>query len=270
MRKFIIYIILLAILEISLALYLTEWRDNFWQAVSLKQGLNFFHQLLIFSGVALTICFVSGASGYFVSLASIEWRKRLTERSKAIKHDVENINQRVQEDSWSYPDLMLTLGVGSVKAVSYIVIFSISIITMYGYVYLLYFTLYCIVGSYLTSKIARPLIELNYQQQRAEATYRNDLSITNFQDCIHIMLGLAKKQKHLTYFQQFYGQLGVIVPLLVIAPVYFTTGMTLGSLMRFNSLSSTVMDNLNYGVSSFAMINKLVSCRRRLLEAGII
>jgi len=183
---------------------------------------------------------------------------------------IENLGQRRQDDCTMYPDLMLTLGVGSAKAVSYILIFSTSIITMYGYVYLLYFILYCIVGSYLTSKIARPLIELNYQQQRAEATYRNDLSINNFQDCIHIMLGLAKKQKHLTYFQQFYGQLGVIVPLLVIAPVYFTTGMTLGSLMRFNSLSSTVMDNLNYGVSSFAMINKLVSCRRRLLEAGII
>jgi ABC-type uncharacterized transport system fused permease/ATPase subunit len=84
------------------------------------------------------------------------------------------------------------------------------------------------------------------------------------------MLGLAKKQKHLTYFQQFYGQLGVIVPLLIIAPLYFSSGMTIGTLMRFNSLGATILDNMSYGINSFGLINRLISCRKRLKEVNIL
>jgi len=80
MRKYLVIVGILALVEIFLALYLTEWRNNFWDAVSLKQGVNFVRQLLIFTGVAVTICFVSGASGYFMSLCAIEWRKELDKK----------------------------------------------------------------------------------------------------------------------------------------------------------------------------------------------
>ncbi len=156
------------------------------------------------------------------------------------------------------------------KAIFYIVVFSISLVLSFHWWYLGILVSYTILGSVITNYIAKPLINLNYEQQRVEASYRNDLTIINFKDCIVIMLGLAKKQKHLTYFQQFYSQVGVIVPLIIIAPFYFTSAMTIGSLMRFNSLSSTILDNLSYGISNFATINRLLSCRKRLKEAQII
>jgi ABC-type uncharacterized transport system fused permease/ATPase subunit len=183
---------------------------------------------------------------------------------------IENLNQRIQQDIYEYPDLILNLAFGTVKAVMYIVVFSISLMLSFHWWYLGVLVAYTIVGSILTNYIAKPLIRLNYENQRAEASYRNDLSVSNFGDCIRIMLGLAKKQKHLTYFQQFYSQVGVVIPLIIIAPFYFTSGMTLGTLMRFNSLSSTILENLSYGITSFATINRLISCRKRLKEANII
>jgi len=271
MKKYIALLISFAILEIGLALYLTVWREHFWNAVSTKQSLDFIHQLIIFTGVALVICFVSGFSGYLVLLTAIKWRQLLNDKAFAIRESrIENMNQRIQEDCMTYPDLWLNLAYGTLKAVIYIVVFSVSLVLSFSWVFLGILLAYSLIGTGLTHYIARPLIHLNYEQQRLEATYRNNLTINNFEDCIMIMLRLAKKQKHLTYFQQFYGQLGVIVPLLIIAPSYFTTGMTLGALMRFNSLSSTILDNMSYGISSFSSINKLISCRRRLKEANIL
>lgn len=271
MKKYIVCLIVFALLEISLALYLTWWRECFWQAISLKDSSSFIQQLGVFTGVALVMCFVSGISGYLVSLTAIKWRENLNAKAMSVRDNkIENLNQRIQEDCMSYPDLFLNIAFGSIKSLTYILVFSISLVFSFSYFFLLILITYSIIGTLIAKRIALPLISLNYQQQRLEATYRNNLTIENFSDCIALMLGLAKKQKHLTYFQQFYGQLGVLVPLLIIAPQYFTSAMTLGALMRFNSVSSTILDNMSYGINSFASINKLISCRKRLKEANII
>lgn len=257
----------------GLALYLTVWREHFWNTVANKENLQFIHQIIIFTGVALCMCFLSGISGYLISLTSIKWRECLNATAldrNNNEHALENMNQRIQEDCMSYPDLYLNLTFGTIKSIIYVIVFSISLIISFSWTFLGVLLAYSILGTLVTKYIAKPLISLNYQQQRLEASYRNNLTIENFADCIHIMLGLAKKQKHLTYFQQFYGQIGVIVPLLIIAPAYFTSGMTIGMLMRFNSISTTILDNMSYGINSFVMINKLISCKKRLKEADII
>ena len=271
MKKYIALLILFAAIEISLALYLTYWREEFWTAVSTKQSAVFAHDLMTFTIAALAICVVSGISGYLVNLSTIEWRKKLNDKAFLCKDTtIENFNQRQQQDAWDYPDLMLNLSYGGVKAVMYIVVFSVSLIASFGWGYLVAITLYCLGGTAITHWVAKPLVALNYEQQRAEATYRNNLTIENFGDCVRLMLGIAKKTKRLSYSQVFIGQLGVIVPLLLIAPAYFTTGMTLGTLMRFNSVAGTIVDNLTFGVSQFGLINRLRSCKLRLKEGKII
>lgn len=285
MRRYLIFLVLFAILEIGLALYLTLWREHFWNAVSNKESLQFMQQLGVFTCVALVICLVSGISGYLVSLTAIKWREKLNASCHAILRNekyvkvatgarvinsIENMPQRIQEDCMTYPTLVLTLGFGLIKAITYVLVFSVSLLWSFSWWFLIVLLMYTLCGLLITKYVAHPLIQLNYDQQRAEATYRSNLNLDNFGDCVRIMLGLAKKQKHLTYFQQFYGQVGVVVPLIIIAPTYFTTGMTLGELMRFNSLGSTILENMSYGISSFADINRLLSCRKRLMEAKIL
>ena len=103
-----------------------------------------------------------------------------------------------------------------------------------------------------------------------EASYRADLTEINFRECIAVQFNLAKKLKHLQYFQSLYGQLGVVIPLIIIAPAYFTTGMLLGSLMQANHMMGTIADNLSYGINNFEVFNKLLSCHRRLKELTVI
>lgn len=271
MKKYIVLLVMFAILEIMLALYLTFWREAFWQAVSNKQSGAFIHQLIVFTGVACVICFVSGMSGYMVSLSAIKWREKLNAKALEVTNvKIENISQRIQADCMDYPTLCLTLGFGLVKAVVYIIVFCVTFLLTFSVTYLSVLVAYAIIGTIFTKLIAKPLIALNYKQQQVEATYRNGLTHGNFSECVRLMLGLAKKQKHLTYFQQFYNQVGVVIPLIIIAPEYFSSSMTLGLLMRFNSTSSTILDNMSYGISSFGDINRLLSCRKRLAEAGVV
>ncbi len=157
MKKYIACLILLGTIEISLALYLTFWREHFWQAVSLKNSLEFIQQLGVFTGVALCICFVSGMSGYLVSLTAIKWREKLNSQAFIINEQtdlmnisssrIENLNQRIQADCMDYPTLMLTLGFGLVKAVAYIAVFVVSLVVSFSWVYLTILLGYTILGT---------------------------------------------------------------------------------------------------------------------------
>mgnify|MGYP001610963769 CR=1 FL=1 len=269
MKKYIIWLVIMATIEIALSLYLTVWREHFWNAVSQKESVSFLYQICIFLGVALVIGFVIGVSGYLVSLAAIEWRKKLNAKIVDVP-DILNANQRIQEDCKEYPDLFLRLSFEFAKAMCSLVVFSVFLVLTFSWVYLAILIGYCLIGTGIAHRVAKPLIKLNYESQQAEATYRNNLKISNLTDCIMIMFGLAKKQKHLTYFQQFYGQVGVLIPIVIIAPYYFSSAMTIGLLMRFNSMAVTIIENTSYGINVFDRINRLISCRQRLKEINLL
>lgn len=263
--------VFLAIAEILLSLYISIWREAFYNAIVERNLHDFSIQTAIFTGVALLWCFVAGISGYLMTLCAIKWREILN--AKALAMDLPkilNANQRVQDDCFAYPDLYLSLMVGVGKNIGYVLVFTTALLWAFPWYYTVIIYIYSILGTFLIKWVASPLIKLNYDSQQAEATYRNNLNFQNFSQCIKIMLGMAKKQKHLSYVQNFYGQLGVVLPLLLVVPIYFTTDMTVGALMRFKATAGIVIDSLAYGANSFGLINKLLACRKRLKEINLI
>lgn len=276
--KYLILLVILVVIEITIAMYLTFWRENFWNSIASKKLDEFSLQILIFTILALLFCFVAGMSTYLLNLTAIEWRKQLNFKALDINNmdkTIINYSQRVQEDCRLYPDLILNLIFGAIKSVIYIITFSIALLLAFHWWFLLALVIYSIIGTAVANYIAKKLLHLNYHSQNAEATYRNEITINNiasttFPNCIFLMFGLAKNQKRLTYFQSFYNQLGIIFPLLLIAPMYFTTGMTLGMLMRLNSIAATILDNTSYGINQFSMINNMRACRKRLKDIGVI
>lgn len=183
---------------------------------------------------------------------------------------IENLSQRLQEDCSKYPDLVMIIGYGVARASVYLIVFSVTLIIEFNVYYLLLISGYAIIATGIARAIGHPLIKLNYQAQQTEASYRNKLSAPNFKECLLIQLRLAKKLKHLQYFQSLYGQLGVVIPLIIVAPAYFGSAMLLGSLMQANSIMSTITDNLSYGINNFDVFNRLLSCRKRLQEISVL
>ena len=104
--------------------------------------------------------------------------------------------------------------------------------------------IYAIVGSVLTHLIGRPLIGLDFNQQRFEADFRFSLvrlrensegvalyrgereELGGLRQRFDAVIGnwwkLMLKQKQLTWFTSFYRQLAIIFPLVVVSPRFFS------------------------------------------------
>jgi putative ATP-binding cassette transporter len=269
MKKYITYVILLSLIEISAALYLTFWRELFWNYVEARNFHGFCVQIAVFTATALIFCLVNAYAGYYTTLCAIKFREQLNNRAYRIVHDAENLNQRVQEDCRDYPDLLLQIIFGIGKAAIYVIVFAVSLAINFNLIYLGIIIAYASISTLIAQRIAKPLVSLNYVTQQAEATYRNNLSGLNFANCIQIMLGLALKTKRLSYFQTFYAQIAVILPIVIVAPAYFGGALTLGALMQATGTMGTITDNLSFGITSFNIINKFKSCKKRLHEIGM-
>lgn len=271
MKKYLTLLILCSFVEIALVLGLTFWREHFWSNVVAKNIDGSLLYLGIFTVITLVLCAVTTIGTYSGTRASIQWRELLNIKALSLKASkIENINQRIQEDCFQYPKLVIEIGGGLLKALIYVIVFAIAIVYGFKLSWLLYMTAYSIGATIIARYIGHPLVQLNYRIQQAEATYRSKLSKDNFLNCIVTQIAIAKKVKHLQYFQNFYGQLSIIIPLLIIAPDYFSNYITFGQLMQANSTMGTLDENLSYGIYTFNDTNKLLSCRRRLIEANII
>jgi putative ATP-binding cassette transporter len=133
--------------------------------------------------------------------------------------------------------------------------------------------LYCVVGSVLTHYIGRPLIPLNFQQQRVEADFRHHMvRVREYSESIALDKGeaversqldgrfgqvlanylrLLTAQKRLTWFTNGFGQAAVVFPFIVAAPRFFSGAIQLGELMQIASAFGRVQDSLSWFVENY-------------------
>ena len=133
--------------------------------------------------------------------------------------------------------------------------------------------LYCVVGSVLTHYIGRPLIGLNFEQQRREADYRHHLMrVREYSEAIALdhgeqaeyrsldlrfsavlanYLKLIRKQKQLVGFTNVFGQAAVVFPMLLAAPRFFSGAIQLGELMQISSAFDRVQGALSWFVDRY-------------------
>ncbi len=133
--------------------------------------------------------------------------------------------------------------------------------------------LYCLFGSVLAHYIGRPLIGLNFEQQKREANFRHHLvrvreyseSIaldkgaslenrnleTRFSAVLANYLRLIAKQKQLVTFTNFFGQAATVFPMIVAAPRFFSGAIQLGELMQIANAFGRVQDSLSWFVDNY-------------------
>jgi putative ATP-binding cassette transporter len=133
--------------------------------------------------------------------------------------------------------------------------------------------LYAGLGTWLTHKIGKPLIGLDFNQQRYEADYRFSLvrlrensegvalyrgeneELANFRSRFHNVItnwwGIMRKQKQLNFFTISYAQLAIIFPFVVAAPRYFSGVIQLGGLMQISSAFGHVQGSLSWFIDAY-------------------
>jgi putative ATP-binding cassette transporter len=210
---------------------------------------------------------------------------------------VDNPDQRIADDLRIFVEYTLSLSLGLLSAVVTLISFITILWALSGALelwgvsipgYMVWAALiYAVVGSVLTHLIGRPLIGLDFNQQRFEADFRfslvrlreNSEGVALYRGEGEELAGLRRrfeavmgnwwkvmlKTKQLTWFTSFYGQLAIIFPLVVVSPRFFSGQMQLGGIFQTSSAFGQVQGALSWFISAYrdfaiwkATVNRLI------------
>jgi len=293
-----------------------NWNRDFYNTFEQKDQEEFFRQLGRFTLLAVTWIIMFVYRVYFRQMLEIEWRTWLTEhflagwlkdqahyrmqllaRSHAPFAGVDNPDQRIAEDLKIFVEYTLLLSLGLLSAVvtlgSFVVILwalsgplTVFGVTIQGY--LVWVALiYAVLGTGLTHLIGRPLIKLDFNQQRFEADFRFGLvrlrensegvalyrgeaaegsGLRNrFSAVIGNWWALMLKQKQIGWFTSFYEQLAIIFPYIVVSPRFFAGQIPLGAIFQTASAFGQVQGALSWFINAYTDFAKWKATVDRLI-----
>jgi len=300
-RGLLVAVIALNLGIVFINVLLNQWNNAFYNSLQDKDYAVFVRQLFKFTYLAGAYIVVAVYQLYLNQMLQIRWRRWLTDRYLAawlkekayyrmqlLTSETDNPDQRIAEDLRLFVNTTLGLSLGLLRAIVTLVSFVAILWTLSGPFtvpginvtvpgYMVWAALlYAIVGTWLTDWIGRPLVTLNFNQQRYEADFRYSLvrfrentegvalyhgeadELRGFRDrfgnVVRNWWGIMRQQKRLTSFTAGYGQAAIIFPFVVAAPRYFRGEFALGGLMQTASAFGQVQDSLSYIVSSYTDI----------------
>ena len=298
---------------VYVSVLINEWYRVFYNALQHHDLPAFWHQLGRFSVLAAISIVIAVYQIYLRQMLQIRWRQWLTRhylknwlsmqtyyRMQLLGGSADNPDQRISQDLNLFVGQTLSLSLGFVS----------SIVTLFSFVGILWVIsgpltiplgathltipgymvwaalVYAIAGTWLTHLLGRPLVRLNYDQQRYEADFRFGLvrlrentegvalyggedqeeSILrhHFGFVVRNWWDIMRRQKTLTWFTSFYGQLAVIFPFLVSVPRYFSGALELGGLMQIASAFGQVQGSLSWFVDAYTSLAEWKATVERL------
>ncbi len=306
----------LALVLVWLNVQFNYWNNDFYNTLQNKDQAEFFRQLGKFCVLALLYIVAFVYRQWFQQMLIIEWRTWLTRhflddwtkdqayyRLQLLDRGTDNPDQRIAEDLRLFVQLTLSLSLGLLSSVVTLVTFITILwtlsgalevwgVTIHGYMVWVA-VVYAVIGTWLTHIIGRPLIRLDFNQQRFEADFRfalvrlreNSEGVAlyrgereelggfheRFGNVINNWWALMRKQKQLGWYTSFYDQLAIIFPYLVVAPRYFSGAIQLGGIFQTASAFNQVQGSLSWFINAYttfaewkATVDRLIGFRASL------
>ena len=327
-ERVIARLLLFAILGFALGMVwmnvqINEWQNLFFNTLQDKNKPEFYRQILHFSWLAGIWIVMNVYSVYLTQMLQVRWRRWLTDKylkdwladrtyyPMAIAGlQADNPDQRIAEDLKIFVDQTLSLSIGLLNAFVTLVSFVGVLWVLSGPLpvpafgegftipgYMVWVALlYAGIGNWLAHKIGKPLIGLNFNQQRFEADFRYTLVRfrenmegvalyrgeadelrgfgNRFQSIFSNWWLIMRQTKQLTWFTSGYGQLAVIFPFVVAAPRFFSGAIPLGGLMQTSSAFGFVRESLSWFISVYpafaqwkATVDRLIGFHRAIEAA---
>src|SRR5450830_676779 len=308
-RGLLATIVGLNLAAVYMLVLINDWNRVFYDALQNKQADVFWQQLGRFALLAAVYIVIAVYKFYLTQWLELQWRRWMTrhylqrwlgqhlyyrlELSRFARAQAQgasspdNPDQRIQEDVNLFTAASISLSMGLLNAA----------VTLASFVGILWglsgsfgfswqgsdysipgfmvwmAVLYCVAGSVATHYIGRPLIALNFGQQKLEADFRSHMGrVREYSESIaldrgaavenqqldlrfsHVMrntLDLMRAQKRLIWFTSFFGQAAVVFPFVVAAPRFFSGAIQLGGLMQISSAFGQVQGSLSWFVDSY-------------------
>ncbi len=231
---------------------------------------------------------LSGHAFYQLELAQfVQSGPNISGADNSLQKPADNPDQRIQEDVNQFTSYTLSLTMGLLNAVVTLVSFIGILWTLSGSFgfsfdgqnytvpgFMVWMALlYCVLGSVVAHFIGRPLVALNFQQQRLEADFRHHMvRVREYSESIALDKGgpveqtllearfssvltnywqLLRTQKNLLWFTTSFGQVAIVFPMVVAAPRFFSGAIQLGDLMQVASAFGRVQDSLSWFVDNY-------------------
>jgi putative ATP-binding cassette transporter len=319
-RILLLSVIALQLFQVWLNVKFNAWYNTFYNALQNKDWNIFIYQFGVFTVLAAAFIITAVYQLYLQQWLQIRWRRWLTGeylgrwlgqgthyRMRLKGDQADNPDQRIADDIRMFINTTLDIGIsllGSIVTLaSFVVILwnlSAKSPLMIGSAsynipgYLVWAALiYAVIGTWVTHLVGRPLVKLNFDQQRYEADFRFSLvrlrenaeEVTllageaaeeerlkdRFSRVVSNWYGIMQRTKRLTFLTAGYSQVAIIFPFLVVSPVYFFGALTLGGLMQISSAFGQVQSALSFFVTAYSSIAdwKAVLDRLAGFEASI-
>jgi vitamin B12/bleomycin/antimicrobial peptide transport system ATP-binding/permease protein len=310
--------LLLAVISLNLgnvyiSVRMNEWNKAFYNAFQNFSTPELFRQFGIFCILVVFAISISVYAVYLNQMLYLRWRRWLTRRHLAAWLDqrayyqlqllstTDNPDQRISEDIGQFTAYLMSLSVGLISSVASVTSFlailwglsgvaviplgPLGIIRIPGFL-VWAALLYAGIGTWITLRIGKPLVALNFDRQRCEADFRFslvrlrenaervaiyggeqvELSVfyRRYQSIFENFWRIMKRQRVLGWFTSGYSQVAPIFPMVLIAPHYFAKTITLGGLMQVVNAFANVHSSLSFIISSYPDIAALQAVTERL------
>jgi peptide/bleomycin uptake transporter len=285
--------------QVGITVDINKWYGGFYnilQKATEHSIEEFWEQMYMFAKLAFPYIFIATLSSYFSRFYSLWWRTKITFDSiklfKESDNKVEGASQRIQEDAYKFAKIVETLGLQIVRALMTLmaflpVLWGLSKNAEVPYMEnidgaLVYVAIVVSLGGLIISWfVGIKLPGLEYNNQKAEAAFRKELVFAeddriNYakpDTVIELFTGIKVNYRrlfnHYGYFDvwiNFFEQLMVIIPYLIMAPALFSGAILLGVLVQVSSAFGKVRESFSVFISNWTTITELRSIHKRLME----
>ena len=302
-KKLIIFaasIVFVIILNAIAQVRLNSWQGDLYDSISDRQLDVFYTQLGLY-GILISVLLTLGFTQTWlheklkvfmretVSFDLLdEWLKPKRAYRLPLAGDIGvHPDQRIQDDTRRLTELSVDFAVGLVSAtlmlVSFIgvlwvlsaqVVFNVNGASFSIPGYMVWAAiLYAMLGSYVTYKVGKPLIQANTDLRAAEADFRFQLvRVNEYSEAVAIYRGegderrqlglvagnvfvvmhsMANQIARLHWVTGGYGWIALILPIVLAAPGYFSGNLTFGNLMMVVGAFFQVQTSLRWYVDRF-------------------
>jgi putative ATP-binding cassette transporter len=305
---------------VGMTVVLTYWQRAFYNTLEQKDAATFWSLLFLggeaegtwfpgFTVVAAAYILIAVYQLYLRQALQIRWRRWLTReylddwlakrayyRIALTDPGTDNPDQRIADDIRLFVDDTLSLGLGLMNSVVTLFSFILVLWSLSGPLevlgvsipgYMVWVALlYSVIGTWLAHLIGRPLIKLNFLQQRVEADFR--YALVRLRDNVEGVAlhggeadekrglnvrftalmtnwwGIMTATKRLTFFTAGFGQVASIFPIVVAAPAYFAGRIPLGGLIQTSSAFGQVQGAMSWFVDNYARLTEWRATVERL------
>jgi vitamin B12/bleomycin/antimicrobial peptide transport system ATP-binding/permease protein len=325
-RLLLAAVIAIELTIVVITVLVNEWNNRFFNALQDRNWDSFVAELLYFCVLIAIYIVLAVYQLYLNQWLQIRWRRWMTAsylghwlesgnhyRMQLLGDAADNPDQRIAEDIRLFIERTLALSVSFLSSVvtlgSFIVILwnlsAAAPLHLFGSDwdipgYLVWAALlYAALGTVITHLIGRPLIHLNFMQQRYEADFRFNLMrmrengeqialldgeaaerkrlMSRFAAVVDNFHAIMTRTKQLTFFRAGYERALVVFPYIVASPAYFSGHFQLGGLTQTASAFTSVQEALSFFVLAYrdlaewrAVIERLASFEASIATARAV